>query len=317
MRIPQITLDTNCFINLFDQSSQTRTSLEALTELIRLSMSGKLDVAITTRVEADLDRDSNVERRQIMRKFLSMVPVVGTVLRWDVSSWDKGDMWATDEDDAAEKEIQRLLFPGLTPDDKRFSNKINDIDHLIGHWKSKRDYFVTDDTGILSKRDALELTLGIKVARPAECLNCLSQIASPDGISNIPASVSYDWHTTLLKSERHEYVLDIIVHNSGKTVLDNYYVEFHLPRSVLLSDENVVINRSPSEIAVVRVVCDGDEEKLFPGDTRTAHSQKYYMDSRLYRDKRGTLGQMAKLVLVLKDGNSVSKEVPFEELQKF
>jgi putative membrane protein insertion efficiency factor len=58
--IPKITLDTNCVVNLIDFSSQTPTSVDALSELVRYGLSQKIDIAITTRVETDLDNDKDL-----------------------------------------------------------------------------------------------------------------------------------------------------------------------------------------------------------------------------------------------------------------
>jgi hypothetical protein len=173
MTTPKLTIDTNCFINLFDGSSTTATSVETLSELISLGLSGRADIAITTRVESDLEQDTNPERKAEMRRLLRMMPVVGTVLRWDMSRWDSGDMWASEEDQGLATELQRLLSPGLSPEDKHYSNKVNDIDHLLGHFKNRRDIFITDDGGILRKHAALRDSFGIVVMRPADALQSI------------------------------------------------------------------------------------------------------------------------------------------------
>lgn len=170
MPVPKITLDTNCFINLFDTGATTATSVDALSELMSLGLSGRADIAITTRVEADLGQDTNEARRMEMLRLLRMLPVVGTLLRWDVSRWDTGDQWASESDVQMATELQRLLFPGLSPADRRYSNKMNDIDHLLGHFKNRRDAFVTDDGGIVGKSERLREAFGIVVMRPSDAL---------------------------------------------------------------------------------------------------------------------------------------------------
>ena len=57
----------------------------------------------------------------------------------------------------------------------REPNRINDIDHLTGHVVDKRDIFVTDDKGILRKRDPLK-GLGIVVMNPAQCVADIDDI---------------------------------------------------------------------------------------------------------------------------------------------
>ena len=64
--IPKITLDTNCIINLFDIEATTPTSVYVLNELIQYALSNRIDVAITTRVEADLLNDRDPVRKADM-----------------------------------------------------------------------------------------------------------------------------------------------------------------------------------------------------------------------------------------------------------
>jgi hypothetical protein len=175
--VPELTLDTNCIINLFDLKAQTPTSIDALSEIIRSGLSGKANVAITTRVEADLLGDRNVERKEQMLRMIEVLPVVGTIARFDVSKWDGGDVLGGDDSSKIEAEIQAILFPGgLTRNDRRYNNKQMDIDHLVGHFINGRDIFVTDDTGILKKRDALRASPGITVMTPEECVAHLQRM---------------------------------------------------------------------------------------------------------------------------------------------
>ena len=139
-------------------------------------MLGRAQISITTRVEADISRDKDVGRRAEMLRQLQMFPVVGTVGRWDVSTWGGGDVWADDATDRLEKDLENLLFPGLSVADKRYGNKVNDIDHLIGHLINRRDIFVTDDRDILRRADALKNSPGIVVMTPGDCLAYVERI---------------------------------------------------------------------------------------------------------------------------------------------
>ncbi len=91
--LPRVTLDTNCVINLLDVHSATATSATDLMELMRLGLSQVIDIAVTTRVEDDLLKDKDPERKAEMLRMLGMLPVVGTIFRWDVTRWDRGDVW--------------------------------------------------------------------------------------------------------------------------------------------------------------------------------------------------------------------------------
>lgn len=169
MKTPRITIDANCVINLFDLATTTATSVEELRTLIRYGLENKVELAITTRLEADLLRDRDEERRRRLLRSLEMFPVIGSIGRWDVSGWD-GDFWPDERTGRLNEEIQRIVAPGLERTDRRYSNKVNDIDHLTGHALAGRDIFVTDDRGILGRRDQLRQGPGILVMSPAQCL---------------------------------------------------------------------------------------------------------------------------------------------------
>jgi hypothetical protein len=173
---PKITLDTNCIINLFDVTAKTPTSVTALTRIVKEGFANRADIAITTRVEADLLNDKDPDRKAAMLKMLDLLPVVGTVGRWGTTTWDSGDFWGSDKTAKLALEIQNVIFPGLLPSDRRYRNKQMDVDHLVGHLINGREIFVTDDSGILSKRDALKRSPGLLVMSPDECIAHLESI---------------------------------------------------------------------------------------------------------------------------------------------
>ncbi|WP_144430617.1 hypothetical protein [Jannaschia donghaensis] len=171
----RITFDTNCLINHFDTQSKTATSSEEIAQLLRYATSGKVSVVISTRAEADLDQDKDRIRRDRIKRNLAMFDVIGSVLRWDESKWDGGDVWADGEPGALADEIQKILFPSLKREEKRFGNKIRDVDHLVAHARDKRDIFVTDD-GHLNRRADELAKFGIVVMRPGACLSYVDSI---------------------------------------------------------------------------------------------------------------------------------------------
>lgn len=176
--IPKITLDTNCVINLLDFSTKTATSIDPLSEIIRYGLSNKADVAITTRVEADLSNDRNEERKSDMLKKIQMLPIIGTLGRFGTTKWNNGDIYIDDNVQKIWSEIQMIIFPGLSEKENHFVNKRNDLDHLVGHIINKRDIFVTDDSGILKKRESLESSPGIIIMSPVDCVKYLEEVDS-------------------------------------------------------------------------------------------------------------------------------------------
>lgn len=170
----KLTLDTNCIINLLDYKSESAISVDELAEILRYGLDGDANIAITTRVESDVDKDKDTERKNELLRRVSMFPVIGTVARFDTTKLDSGDVWGGTEHQTLEDELKNIIFPGLKKEDAHYGNKINDIDHLIGHKINKRDIFVTDDQQILKKAETLKSSQGIEVMNPKKVLEYLN-----------------------------------------------------------------------------------------------------------------------------------------------
>ena len=199
MTVPRLTIDTNCIINVFEPARDSATSVDKLFALIRYAMENKAEIAITTRLEADLLRDRNKERRDELLSKLNLFPIISTVGRWDDSAWDS-DVFADERTARLNDEIQQVLFPGLTPADARYSNKINDIDHLTGHVIDHRDIFVTDDRGFLRRRDQLLTGPGVVVMTPADALAHIDGIVRRTAPRSLPTDgISPDYHSRKLQ----------------------------------------------------------------------------------------------------------------------
>jgi hypothetical protein len=166
----KLTFDTNCIINLLDYKSESAISVDELVEIIRYGLEGDVNIAITTRVDSDVSNDKDRNRKNEILKRISMFPTIGTIGRWGTSKFDRGDVWVGENHMTLKEELKKILFPGLKSDDPRYINKINDIDHLIGHKINDRDIFVTDDQQILKKAETLKSSVGIEVMNPKQVL---------------------------------------------------------------------------------------------------------------------------------------------------
>ncbi len=170
----KITLDTNCIINILDSNTGSATSVEQIAEIIKYGLDGDVNIAITTRVENDLKKDKDSERKNDLLKRIYMFPVIGTVIRFDVSKFNSGDVLVGDGHVKLEDELKRIIFPNLSKEDNHYSNKINDIDHLVGHIINKRDIFITDDSDILKKAETLKSSLGLLVMNPSQTVEYIN-----------------------------------------------------------------------------------------------------------------------------------------------
>jgi len=172
----KLTLDTQCVIYLFDTGTDKPPHFDSLQELMNLSFSGKLVIAITTRAELDLGRDPVPFRKATLFEKLGIFPVVGTsplpiqsVEGECVPDSDHAQIWA---------ELRRIIFPGLQREDRRFANKAADIGHLVGHLINRRDVFVTNDSVLLKKAAALKSAMNLLVLDPTECLDFVKKEVS-------------------------------------------------------------------------------------------------------------------------------------------
>lgn len=196
---PRITVDTNCVINLLDVGSASATSIDEISRLLALAMRGKVEIAVTTRSESDLLKDRDEERRKGILRRLAAFPVISSRGRWEVSAQD-ADRGGDERTGRLVQEIQQILFPGLSTEDKRYGNKINDVDHLVGHIIDRRDIFVTDDRGILKTREALKRGPGVVVMNPGECAAHLEGIEARAQPRSLPSEgINPNYHEPRLR----------------------------------------------------------------------------------------------------------------------
>lgn len=73
----KLTFDTNCIINLLDYKSESASSVDELAEILRYALDGDVNIAITTRVESDVNNDKNEDRKNEILRRVSMFPVIG------------------------------------------------------------------------------------------------------------------------------------------------------------------------------------------------------------------------------------------------
>lgn len=170
----KVTLDTNCVINLLDSDSETRTSFEELAEIIRFALEGNLNIAITTRVDYDISKDKDEKRRKQFQEQINLFPIIGTGARFGVTKYGYGDFFVGDKYKQINDKLKKIIYPNLDKKDRRYTNKISDIDHIAGHIKAQRDIFVTDDVPLLKKSKLIEAEFGIRVLSPKECWQVVS-----------------------------------------------------------------------------------------------------------------------------------------------
>lgn len=148
------TLDTSVLMEYWKQQPKVAV-VEALLQRAR---EGVLDLAISARVREDVPRPPLADR--INELPLLSVQETGAVTRLDYWVLDR-DMLGSDDFVAVEQNPPTpAAGKGGNPPDWR------DWDHLHAHYLSGRDVFLTWDTGMLARAEALRAKLGITVMCP-------------------------------------------------------------------------------------------------------------------------------------------------------
>jgi len=164
----KVTIDTNVIID--------EKKYRLLTQIKQLAGQGLIDIAVTTRVVADKDQDEIKTRKAKHLKEFDHYPKVGTLVRLNFSRLDSGDFLAGEEDVQISRQIEKVLFGKISANDKRAHNKMADVDHLGGHYFTKRDVFITQDDRMWKKRNVLREQLGIVIEKPQEFLSRFSGV---------------------------------------------------------------------------------------------------------------------------------------------
>lgn len=123
-----------------------------------------------------------------------------------------------------------------------------------------------------------------------------------------------------MESERHDYVLEIKVQNLGNEIIRSYHIDLEFPAQVV--DESYVTtflvpNRSDRQICFFRSTSHGEDDAIYPGDTKKVMSFPYYMDNEIYYHRGRLLEQPVRVTFYRKDFQPLTLEKHFGELQFF
>ena len=162
-----VTLDTNVLVEYW----RNQKNVLFTESLLDLAQQGKIDLAITSRISADIPDLPLANRINDLPQL--NVQQIGAVFRFDHSSFDGGDVLGSDAFvnvmDSLDNRFDREGRVKRRPDWK-------DWDHLHGHYLSGRDIFLTWDRPILEVASELQQQLGIVVTTPQEFLDSQAEI---------------------------------------------------------------------------------------------------------------------------------------------
>jgi hypothetical protein len=177
--IPVFTLDTSCVSALAnpENSSSDPTEVAAMDRIVDLAREGLASLQLTTSYERDFGRWTNETGRKERLEWLGQVPMLPPapgLFRLDVSTLDGSDVLASDDEEPMDGQLRTILGPSLhdtsalMPD--RVAKSFSDIDHLLAHWRSGADQFVTLDYKTILHKQTDLAAIGDTVCRPTEAL---------------------------------------------------------------------------------------------------------------------------------------------------
>lgn len=132
-REPTATCDTTVVIDAL------KGEREAAVSLFAAARAGRVDIAFSTRLKVEL---LSYRLSDVALLVGSEPRIVGTTGRWEVSTWDSGDVYQ------AEGSVSTPGPEGLG----RYG--MMDSDHLEAHRLAGRDVFVTNDVDLLKEARA-------------------------------------------------------------------------------------------------------------------------------------------------------------------
>jgi len=155
----KVTLDTN----ILQERWLGQANAAIVQRLLALSDAGVLDLAVSTRIDAD------IPYRPLSDRIAELpdlgVRTIGSTLRLGMSRLGSGDVLVGDTVAAAEERILSALERrrGREPE-------LPDFDHVFAHYFNDRDVFLTWDKALLAAAGLFRDELGVDLTKPEDFL---------------------------------------------------------------------------------------------------------------------------------------------------
>jgi len=168
-------------------------------------------------------------------------------------------------------------------------------------------------------RYSLDVLQAWKAHEEASTLAELEGRVEPHVI-DLSAEIDLSFAKERIRSERHDYRLDVTLTNRGTEPLGPYHIDLEMPARVVISPEaqpSHVQDRSTNDVAFFRVASGGLEKQIYPGDTKLVMSVPYYMDHSVYWTRGDLFEQAVKVVFYQRRFQPFTLERAFGEFQIF
>ncbi|MBI4589954.1 MAG: hypothetical protein HY725_14060 [Candidatus Rokubacteria bacterium] len=164
-----------------------------------------------------------------------------------------------------------------------------------------------------------ELLRGWKAQAEASTLAALEGRGEPHPI-DLSAELDLSYAEGQIRSDRHDYRLEVTLTNRGTEPLGPYHIDLEIPSRVVASPEeqqSYVPDRSTREVAFFRVAASTTEQEIYPGDTRLVMSVPYYIDQRLFWNRGDLFEQPVGVTLYRRGFGPFTLERLFGDFQIF
>jgi len=154
----------------------------------------------------------------------------------------------------------------------------------------------------------------------AALLEIEGQAYSAPDLPDSSAEIEISYRRIHIKSERHDYLLEITIGNRGIEPISSFHVDLEFPSRVIENvDENplYIENRSNFETSFFRISHRSDGKVLFPGDSEVIMSLPYYMVHEIYYGRGNLFNLEVKAIFYQAGFRPLQVKKFFGELQIF
>lgn len=123
-----------------------------------------------------------------------------------------------------------------------------------------------------------------------------------------------------IRSECHDYRLQVTITNRGTEPLGAYHIDLEMPAIVVrgLEEQSLYVrSRSTRDVAFFRATSGGESNNLYPGDTEPVMSITYYMDRDIFWSREDLFERPIKVTLYRRGFRPFTIERPVEDFQIF
>ncbi len=138
--------------------------------------------------------------------------------------------------------------------------------------------------------------------------------------TDLSAELDISYAKVQIKSERHDYRLEVKLTNRGIEPLGPYHLDLEIPSLVVAPPESqphYVPDRSTREVAFFRVASKIGEPEVYPGDTKIVMSILYYVDQVIFGHRGDLFQQSVRATLYRKGFAPITLECLFGDFQIF